>query len=81
MCGGSMEIMPCSRVGHVFRNILPYKFPADSRRTILRNLGRVADVWMDEYKEYFYAAAVSCSEIGILYQTPAVSSGPACVYH
>ncbi|XP_071112056.1 polypeptide N-acetylgalactosaminyltransferase 16-like [Haliotis cracherodii] len=57
MCGGSMEIIPCSRVGHVFRNILPYKFPADSRRTILRNLGRVADVWMDQYKEYFYAAA------------------------
>ena len=54
-----MEILPCSRVGHVFRNLLPYTFPGDGQTTLLRNLGRVAEVWMDQHKEHFYSAVVS----------------------
>ncbi|NXY49315.1 GALT5 acetylgalactosaminyltransferase, partial [Ceuthmochares aereus] len=45
MCGGEIEIVPCSRVGHIFRNDNPYSFPKDRVRTVERNLARVAEVW------------------------------------
>ncbi|XP_008839971.1 polypeptide N-acetylgalactosaminyltransferase 5 [Nannospalax galili] len=54
MCGGEIEIIPCSRVGHIFRNDNPYSFPKDRMKTVERNLMRVAEVWLDEYKELFY---------------------------
>ncbi|XP_035686606.1 polypeptide N-acetylgalactosaminyltransferase 5-like [Branchiostoma floridae] len=57
MCGGSLEILPCSRVGHVFRRANPYKFgEAASRLTVFyRNCIRLVEVWLDEYKDIFYA--------------------------
>uniref|UniRef100_A0A8C1SWE7 Polypeptide N-acetylgalactosaminyltransferase 5 n=1 Tax=Cyprinus carpio TaxID=7962 RepID=A0A8C1SWE7_CYPCA len=54
MCGGEIEIIPCSRVGHIFRGDNPYKFPKDRVKTVERNLARVAEVWLDDYKELFY---------------------------
>ncbi|KAM6934046.1 polypeptide N-acetylgalactosaminyltransferase 5 [Xenentodon cancila] len=54
MCGGEIEIIPCSRVGHIFRAQNPYKFPKDRQKTVERNLARVAEVWLDEYKDLFY---------------------------
>ncbi|XP_027721870.1 polypeptide N-acetylgalactosaminyltransferase 5-like isoform X2 [Vombatus ursinus] len=55
MCGGEIEIIPCSRVGHIFRKDNPYSFPENRVKTIERNLIRVAEVWLDEYKELFYS--------------------------
>ncbi|XP_078093681.1 polypeptide N-acetylgalactosaminyltransferase 12 isoform X2 [Mustelus asterias] len=48
-CGGSLEIHPCSHVGHVFPKRAPY-----SRSKALANSVRAAEVWMDEYKELYF---------------------------
>ncbi|XP_688194.1 polypeptide N-acetylgalactosaminyltransferase 12 [Danio rerio] len=48
-CGGSLEIHPCSHVGHVFPKKAPY-----SRNKALANSVRAAEVWMDDFKEVYY---------------------------
>lgn len=52
-CGGQLEIIPCSIVGHVFRTKSPHTFPKGTQ-VIARNQVRLAEVWMDDYKEIFY---------------------------
>jgi len=52
-CGGRIETIPCSRVGHVFRSSHSYK-NANSAATLQINGLRTVNVWLDEYKEKFY---------------------------
>lgn len=54
-CGGQLEIIPCSVVGHIYRIKSPHTYP-DSYFVITRNLVRLAEVWMDDYKWIFYRA-------------------------
>ncbi|XP_030626019.1 polypeptide N-acetylgalactosaminyltransferase 6 isoform X2 [Chanos chanos] len=53
LCGGQLEIIPCSVVGHIFRSKSPHSFPKGTD-VIARNQVRLAEVWMDEYKTIFY---------------------------
>lgn len=54
MCGAILEIAPCSHVGHLFRKSSPYTFPGGVGDTLNANLARVALVWMDEWKDFFF---------------------------
>ena len=51
-CGGRLDIVPCSRVGHVFRKRRPYG--AADVDSVTRNSLRVAHVWLDDYKVVLY---------------------------
>ncbi|XP_043549710.1 polypeptide N-acetylgalactosaminyltransferase 13 isoform X1 [Chiloscyllium plagiosum] len=53
-CGGSLEIITCSHVGHVFRKATPYTFPGGTGHIINKNNRRLAEVWMDDFKDFFY---------------------------
>ncbi|XP_041433695.1 polypeptide N-acetylgalactosaminyltransferase 13 S homeolog isoform X2 [Xenopus laevis] len=53
-CGGSLEIVTCSHVGHVFRKATPYTFPGGTGHVINKNNRRLAEVWMDDFKDFFY---------------------------
>ncbi|TMS32490.1 hypothetical protein L596_000320 [Steinernema carpocapsae] len=63
MCGGSLEIHPCSRVGHVFRRQTPYTFPGGTAKVIHHNAARTAEVWMDDYKEFFYKMVTAAKNV------------------
>lgn len=45
--------VPCSRVGHIFRDFHPYSFP-NNKDTHGINTARLAHVWMDDYKRLFF---------------------------
>ncbi|KAG8222620.1 hypothetical protein J437_LFUL002613 [Ladona fulva] len=53
MCGGTLEIVPCSHVGHIFRKRSPYKWRLGVN-VLKRNSVRLSEVWLDEYKKYYY---------------------------
>jgi hypothetical protein len=54
MCGGILEIAPCSRVGHVFRKSTPYSFPGGTTQIVNKNNARLAEVWLDGWSEFYY---------------------------
>ncbi|KAF6081219.1 polypeptide N-acetylgalactosaminyltransferase 9 [Phyllostomus discolor] len=53
-CGGSMEVLPCSRVAHIERTRKPYNNDIDYYAK--RNALRAAEVWMDGFKSHVYMA-------------------------
>lgn len=53
MCGGRLLTVPCSHVGHIFRERSPYKW-LPGVDVVKKNSIRVAEVWLDDYKNIYY---------------------------
>jgi len=45
-CGGAIRSLPCSRIGHMFRQTRPYTFHGEAGQ---RNNERVAAVWLENH--------------------------------
>ncbi|XP_046542571.1 polypeptide N-acetylgalactosaminyltransferase 1-like [Haliotis rubra] len=52
MCGGRIEVAPCSHIGHVFHSHSNYPV-SNGVRASIRNYARVAEVWMDDFRRYY----------------------------
>ncbi|XP_008278466.1 polypeptide N-acetylgalactosaminyltransferase 18-like [Stegastes partitus] len=53
-CGGSVEVLPCSRIAHIERAHKPYTENLTAH--VRRNALRVAEVWMDQHRSHVYMA-------------------------
>lgn len=53
LCGGKLIEVPCSRIGHVFRNFNKFRKLGNLDFAAFNNK-RIAEVWMREYKDYIY---------------------------
>ncbi|XP_023216593.1 polypeptide N-acetylgalactosaminyltransferase 3-like [Centruroides sculpturatus] len=64
-CGGSVEIVPCSHVGHLFRRSSPYTFPRPGgvAAVLYSNLARAAEVWMDEWSNFYFKTNPDAAKI------------------
>uniref|UniRef100_A0A8C6GYW7 Polypeptide N-acetylgalactosaminyltransferase n=1 Tax=Mus spicilegus TaxID=10103 RepID=A0A8C6GYW7_MUSSI len=52
LCGGSVEILPCSRVGHIYRSQDASSGP--DPEVVLKNKIIIAETWLSSFKETFY---------------------------
>ncbi|KAM6958880.1 polypeptide N-acetylgalactosaminyltransferase 15-like [Aplochiton taeniatus] len=52
LCGGSMEVVPCSRVAHLGHHHLPY--PSPDLEILEKNKNRIAETWLDAYRKIYY---------------------------
>jgi len=62
MCGGRVLVVPCSRIGHIFK-VVSHGFPEGF--SVSKNLNRAAEVWLSEdYKDIYYKAYPTARQWG-----------------
>merc|ERR1711920_458213 len=52
-CGGRIEIVPCSRIGHVFRTPQDRPYEVEINQ-VVRNYARLSRIWTEDHLETFY---------------------------
>ncbi|BFZ07424.1 hypothetical protein BsWGS_10463 [Bradybaena similaris] len=59
LCGGQVEIVPCSKVGVIHFKNGELGVSQISFSTYIRSARRVAEIWLDDYKRFFFAVRPS----------------------
>ncbi|GFR77829.1 polypeptide N-acetylgalactosaminyltransferase [Elysia marginata] len=59
LCGGQVDIVPCSRVGLIQTSRKQLGVQRVPFSTYLMGAKKVAELWLDEYKRFFYAVRPS----------------------
>lgn len=62
MCAGRIYTVPCARVAHLYKKTTAYTFGGDKEAIISKNLMRVADIWLEEYKHIFDSVSRAANE-------------------
>ena len=65
MCAGGVFMAPCSHMGHIYKPRQSFTDAVEADKNWLIDAARVAEVWLDEYKQYFYAARVTANELAL----------------
>lgn len=81
MCGGTLEISTCSHVGHVFRKSTPYTFPGGTSKIVNKNNARLAEVWLDDWKEFYYSINPGQPHTAFTFATPYMLTTHRCSTH
>lgn len=55
MCGGNIENLPCSHVGHIFKAARPFNIPGGDGNVIYRNIRKMAEVFADDWLKFLVA--------------------------
>ncbi|CAG5114690.1 unnamed protein product [Candidula unifasciata] len=59
LCGGQVEIVPCSKVGVIHFKKGQMGVPQVSFSAYIRSARQVAEIWLDDYKRFFFAVRPS----------------------
>lgn len=81
MCGGTLEISTCSHVGHVFRKSTPYTFPGGTSKIVNKNNARLAEVWLDDWKEFYYSINPGQPHTALTFATSYMPTTRSCFTH
>lgn len=62
-CKETLEIVTCSLVGRVFQKAALYMFLGGTGKIISKNNRLLAEVWMDEFKNFFYVISPGVTKV------------------
>lgn len=68
-CGGRIEIVPCSRIGHLFRDVEHRPYPV-SVPQVVKNYKRLAHVWLKDHIDHWYRMKPEARDMEMLDMEP-----------